>query len=206
MELRDALSQISQIRMQIARTEVFRGFRSLPTAFSGLLALSAATYQMLCIPDPLHHLSAYLTLWLGAAILAVAAVGTEISVRCWLSRSALARQHTWLVVSQFLPSLVAGGLLTVLLVRTAPQSAWMLPGLWAILYSLGVFATFRLLPPATFWIASFYLIAGLWCLTFARDAWALSPWAMGLPFGIGQLFAAAVLYWTLERPHGENDE
>jgi hypothetical protein len=32
----------------------------------------------------------------------------------------------------------------------------------------------------------------------------LSPWAMGVPFGVGQLLAAAVLYWTLERNHDES--
>jgi hypothetical protein len=29
----------------------------------------------------------------------------------------------------------------------------------------------------------------------------LDPWAMGLPFSIGQFLAAAVLYRTLERDH-----
>jgi hypothetical protein len=33
----------------------------------------------------------------------------------------------------------------------------------------------------------------------AQGPAALSPWAMGVPFGLGQLFAAGVLYWTLER-------
>ncbi len=35
----------------------------------------------------------------------------------------------------------------------------------------------------------------------AQGEHALSPWAMGLPFGVGQLAAAAVLYRTLERNH-----
>jgi hypothetical protein len=75
----------------------------------------------------------------------------------------------------------------------------MLPGLWQILYSLGVFASCRLLPRATFVVAVFYLATGLACLALARGAAAFSPWAMGLPFGSGQLLAAAVLYQTLER-------
>ena len=37
----------------------------------------------------------------------------------------------------------------------------MLPGLWQILFSLGVFASCRLLPRATFGVAVFYLVAGL---------------------------------------------
>jgi len=28
---------------------------------------------------------------------------------------------------------------------------------------------------------------------------------MGLPFGVGQLAAAGILYWTLERNDGENE-
>jgi hypothetical protein len=78
----------------------------------------------------------------------------------------------------------------------------MLPGLWQVLFSLGVFASCRLLPRATFGVGVFYLAAGLACLALARDDLALSPWAMGLPFGVGQLLAATVLYRTLERHHG----
>jgi hypothetical protein len=48
-------------------------------------------------------------------------------------------------------------------------------------------------------VAVFYLGSGLAVLALARDALALSPWAMGLPFGAGQLLAATVLYRTLER-------
>jgi hypothetical protein len=59
-----------------------------------------------------------------------------------------------------------------------------------------------LLPKAMFWVAAFYVISGIMCLALARGDLALSPWAMGLPFGIGQFATAAVLYWTLER----NDE
>ena len=40
MELREALTQITEIRLQMARTEVFRGYRAVPAAFSGAVALS----------------------------------------------------------------------------------------------------------------------------------------------------------------------
>ena len=42
MELREALTQITEIRLQLARTEVFRGYRAMPVAFSGGVALLAA--------------------------------------------------------------------------------------------------------------------------------------------------------------------
>ena len=43
--------------------------------------------------------------------------------------------------------------------------------------------------------------AGL-CFRFAAGEKAFSPWAMALPFGVGQLMAAGVLYWSLERWDG----
>jgi hypothetical protein len=48
------------------------------------------------------------------------------------------------------------------------------------------------------------MAAGTLCLTL-REA-ALSPWAMGVPFGVGQLLAAGVLYWTLERADDDSQE
>jgi hypothetical protein len=82
----------------------------------------------------------------------------------------------------------------------------MLPGLWSIFFSLGIFASYRLLPKATFWIGVFYMMAGILGLLWARDAFAFSPWAMGLSFGVGQLASAAILYWTLERNSDEQEK
>jgi hypothetical protein len=99
--------------------------------------------------------------------------------------------------------MAAGGLVTPVL--ATPEHAWLLPGLWQVLFGLGIFASYRLLPPATFWVALFYLLAGVVCLLIARGEAALTPWAMGVPFGVGQLLAAGVLYWTLERGNGEHE-
>ena len=198
MELQEALTQISEIRQQMARTEVFRGYRALPVAFSGVLAVLAALAQSVWVPDPAQQIALYLGLWIGTAALGAMAAGLEMALRMVGSGSSLRREITWLAVEQFVPCLASGGLLTLVLVRTAPDAIWMLPGLWQILFGLGVFASCRLLPRATFGVAVFYLVAGLATLTFAQGSAAFSPWAMGLPFGIGQFFAAGVLYRTLE--------
>jgi hypothetical protein len=151
---------------------------------------------------PAEHLSAYLTLWVCAAVISLSVAGGAMWIHCVKSDSPLRKDITWLAVEQFLPGLVAGVLVTFVLVGFVPSSAGLLPGLWQVLFSLGVFASARLLPRATFWVAVFYLCTGICCLALSSDAVALSPWAMGLPFGAGQLFSAAVLYWTLERNDG----
>ena len=202
MELREALTQITEIRLQLARTEVFRGYRAMPVAFSGGIALLAALVQAGTIADPAVQISRYLALWTGAAVVSALAAGLEMMIRARTAASPMTRELTWLALEQFCTPLLAGALVTVVLLRAAPESLWMLPGLWQIFFGLGVFASCRLLPKATFWVAVFYLATGLAILALANGAAALSPWLMGLPFCVGQLMAAAVLYRTLERDHG----
>jgi hypothetical protein len=202
MELRDALTQIAEIRQQMARAEVFRGYRSAPVAFSGVLAFAAAGVQSAWVPEPARQIGAYLGLWIGAATLSAVAAGSGM-VLAGSAAPGWRRRITWLAVEQFVPCLIAGGLVTAVLVRGNPEALWLLPGLWQVLFSLGVFASCRLLPRPTFAVAVFYLAAGTTCMALARDESALAPWAMGVPFGVGQLLAAGILYWTLERPDAE---
>jgi hypothetical protein len=45
-----------------------------------------------------------------------------------------------------------------------------------------------------FAVGVWYLAAGLASLAFANAEQAFSPWAMALPFGLGQLMMAVILY------------
>ena len=116
--------------------------------------------------------------------------------------SRLKWQTTWLVVEQMLPALVAGALVTAGLLRWAPHAGGLLPGLWQLLFALGIFASCRHLPRGIVAIGCWYLATGFLCLRLSEGAQALSPWLMAVPFGLGQLAAAAILYWTLERWDG----
>ena len=82
------------------------------------------------------------------------------------------------------------------------RGKWLLPGVWMILFALGVFASRRLLPRSVFAVGAYYLLAGLSVLLMERGA-QLQPSVMGSIFGAGQLFAAVILYFTLERSCGE---
>jgi len=58
---------------------------------------------------------------------------------------------------------------------------------------MGIFASRRLLPRQMFAVGVWYLATGLTCLAFGGGERAFSPWAMGAPFGIGQLLIACIL-------------
>ena len=199
MELRDALSQIAEIRSRVAAAERFRGYRAAPVAITGLLAVLAAAVQPLLVPTPTDRVSGYLWLWLTTAVVAAAVAGSGIWLRHRRTADRLTKELTWLAVGQFAPCLVAGAVTTVVLLRYAPQHAALLPGLWQVFFSLGVFASFRLLPRAVAVVGVVYLLAGGVNLSLADGPHAFAPLAMGLPFGLGQLLTAALLYWKLER-------
>jgi hypothetical protein len=203
MELHEALSQISEIRRQMARTAVFRGYRSATAAFSGVVGIATAMAQAIFLPDAAKNVKGYLCFWLAAALLSVAAAATEMILRCMKSHSPLQKELTVQAGEQFVPSLVAGALLTLVMVRFAHEEVWLLPGLWAILFGLGVFASRRVLPGAISIVAGYYLLAGLVCIAVTDQWTAFSPWTMGLLFVPGQFLAASVLWWTLERNHGQ---
>jgi hypothetical protein len=68
----------------------------------------------------------------------------------------------------------------------------MLPGLWLVTFSLGVFASCRFLPRLILLAGVWYLAMGLVALGLG-DTRALAPWTMGLAYGAGQLLVAAIL-------------
>ena len=201
MELREALQQISDIRQQMARSEVFRGYRSLTVGFSGVLGLLAAAFQSQWVASPATDLERYLGLWVGVALLSATISGVELLLRAKRAGLGLARDMTRLAVEQFLPCLVVGALLTVCIYRSAPGVAWMLPGLWSLVFGLGIFASCRLLPSLVVWAGLYYIVCGCCFLRWGQGDQALAPWQMGIAFGGGQLLSAAILYWTLERKH-----
>ena len=83
-------------------------------------------------------------------------------------------------------------LITIAIVRYAPAAQWMLPGIWQVIFSLGVFASCRFLPRAMCCAGAGTCLTGLVCIALA-DGRALSPWAMGIPYGVGQLLVAGIL-------------
>ncbi len=197
MELREALSEIAALRATAVAAERFRGYRALPVGATGGLAIVAALVQSRLVAEPATDLTSYLTLWLTTAVVAVTVAGWGVWARLRSNVDPVGRDLTRLAVVQFAPCLVAGMLVTLAVATHAPDAARLLPGLWQVVFSLGLFASYRLLPPAVLWVGVFYLAAGT--INLSRSGGGFGPWAMGLPFGFGQLATAAILYWNLER-------
>jgi hypothetical protein len=203
-ELRQALDDISAIRTQVARGTQFRGYGPLSIAASGVLALVVAAAQSHWLASSGHDFRLFLSIWITTAAVSVFLAALETISRVRKVHSGLVMEMIQAAAEQFLPCVVVGMLLTVVLMRIAPQDSWMLPGLWAVVFSLGVFASCRFLPRQMFGVGAWYLAAGLGCLLAESGRHMLSPWEMGISFGIGQLLVAAVLRYGFEEPIEES--
>lgn len=201
-DLERALADITAIRNQMARGTQFRGYGPVTVAATGLLALLAAVLQALAVPEPLAAPLTYLALWIGMAVLAVILATAEMVARARRVHGGLADEMLYQAAEQYIPAGVAGTLTTVVVYRYAPQSLALLPGLWQIFFSLGVFASCRSLPRGMFAVGTWYLAAGLGALALSGVA-PLAPLVMAVPFGIGQLLMAFVLYRATGAQHDE---
>jgi hypothetical protein len=202
-DLYKALGDISSIRRQMASTTEFRGYGPATLAATGLFAILAAAAQALWLPDPAHHISAYLGVWVSTAVLSAALTGVQMYNRARRIHSGLSNEMLRMAVEQFLPSVAAGLLVTLVLLRYVPFATWMLPGVWQVIFSLGIFSSCRFLPSPMIAAGAWYLLTGLSCLAMGGNR-ALSPWTMGIAYGAGQLLVAAILLFSTS-PENEDE-
>jgi hypothetical protein len=201
-DLSRALGDISRIRKQVANLTEFQGYGPATLATTGVFAALAAVAQQLWLEDAAKHIAAYVGIWVSTAALSAALTGFQMYTRARRIHSALSDEMINMAVEQFLPSIVAGLLLTVVLLGSAPHSAWVLPGMWQILFSLGIFSSCRFLPKPMVAAGVWYLFTGLICISMGNTR-ALSPFAMAIPFGAGQLLIAAVLRFRSSKAQDE---
>jgi len=117
--------------------------------------------------------------------------------------SGLSDEMIRMAVEQFLPAVVAGVLLTVAFVQFVPAAFWMLPGLWQVIFSLGIFSSCRFLPRPMIAAGAWYLLTGLICISLGGSR-ALAPWTMDLAYGAGQLVVAGILFVATPEGADEN--
>ena len=79
---------------------------------------------------------------------------------------------------------------------------WALPGVWAMVFGLGLFACRYELPQSASWVAGFYVMAGMVCLLINSQLHQLSAWQMVVLFGFGQSFLGLSLFFNGERRNG----
>lgn len=195
MKLDEALAQLDAISAVADRATTFQGLRAFPTALSAVLGLAAASIQNRWLAGSEDPTTKFVTLWVGVAAIALVVVFADMVLRYHRDPTARARRMTIEVLARLAPSITVGAALTVIVLLTAHEVAWMLPGLWSILLGLGIFAASSLLPRSLQRVGIWYVGCGMAVMIVAQGVNQLHPLAMAVPFGCGQLLAA----WLMQR-------
>lgn len=194
MQVHEAIAQIAEIHQHLDRNEVFRGYRALPALVSALVALMGAVLQPMLVSGDVQ----FVVFWIAIAAVNFGVCGMDIA-RHYYRDNAPRRRQARRTMAQLLPSLGVGVIVTVVLLIQEPSLIPWLPGLWTLLFGLGLLSARPNLPQAIGWVGCFYLLAGGGLLWVASDGSSLSPWGMGSSFGLGQLATAWVLHRNVER-------
>ena len=165
-DLHVALGDIRGIRRQLAQSTQFRDYGPATLAATGAVAVLAAGLQAWLLPAAKLKMNPgmYLAVWLPTAAVCALITGVQMVRRTQRMHSGLSNEMLRMAVEQFLPAVGAGLLLTLVLLKFAPAVLWMLPGLWQVLYSVGVFSSCRFLPRQLTAAAVWFLLTGLVCM------------------------------------------
>lgn len=190
-ELNRALVDIRSIRRQVAQSTEFRGYGPLTLSATAAVALLTGVAQAIWVPDPASHPVKYVALWLSTAVLCAALIATQMLTRVNRFHSGMADEMIRLAVTQFLPAGIAGAVLPFILLKAAPNVIWMLPGLWHLIFSLGVFASCRCLPRPMLFVGTWFLVSGMACIALG-DERSLAPFTMSGAYAIGMAVVATI--------------
>lgn len=197
MDIDKAVNQISDIHRHLAKSEIFYGYKPKAVFMVGISAFIAAVVQnWLMIPA---NNVIFLAQWLVLASIVIVIMGGNIIYNYLKSGSNFEIHQMSKVFLQFVPSLAGGSIITAVMMLLESSALVFLPGIWAILFSLGIFSMRPYLPKMVGFVGLFYLFAGGILLLLVRYDLSCSSWGLGLTFGLGHLFTALILHLDVER-------
>jgi len=204
--LNKALSDIADIREQIAAARLFRGFGPLVIGLTGGLALCVMVLQLLQPEKFGTDIDAYMSIWIVTACLALVFIIAEMWALSQRHHLSMAFDMVKKIAEGFLPSLLAGAIIGIILIGQKSDFAAYLPALWQYMIAIGLFASMGSLHRNIYLIAIWYFCCATVVFSLISSGHSLSPLHMGLPFGIGQILMGLVLALSFPKPKESSDE
>lgn len=193
-DVEQALSMLGDIRAQVAAGTKFRGFAPEALALCGALAALAGLAQALWPKALAPDAVTYVAFW-GIVMIASAAIaGVESYLRTRAVHREMANMMLASVARRVAPFTAAVAIVAIVICTLAPESAWLVPGLWLILTGLVAFSFTDRLPSSISLVGFWYFASGVTALVAASQGHMLSPWMMAVPQAVGHPAIAYLLY------------
>lgn len=208
MRIQQALADVARIRAQLNKATEVRCFRSQAVGVSALLvvvgAIAQANWVDRAAASAMPAWDLWLLIWLIVAFASSLVAGLEMVVRGVRSESRQVWETHGRLVRRVLPSLMLGCVLTAVVASQANMHSvsesllWALPGLWAMVYAVGLLACEAVLPTHARLVAIYYFVAGGVSLVLASSLPVPPGWHMVMLFGVGQFLLGWVLLKQVE--------
>ncbi len=196
MKLEQAIADIRLIREQLDRLETWKGFRSIAIGCSSGFVLAGFAIQQMILPAPETGTEAFLGIWIGVAICSAIVTGVEMGIRSWKADSSDVWRMQRGLLTQLIPCLFTGIVLTAVIVQRADSPVAFLPGMWGLVYGLGLVACRFHLPRGTWIVSGWFLVAPSLFLIAKASSPAVAMLAI---FGVGQVLFSLVLSTRVRR-------
>jgi hypothetical protein len=196
-QIQEAIEKIDEMQKHISVNKLFKGYSGLARITSGIIVFCGTILiSTRFIPETENAL-----LFAWGAILFICIVLNYGALAYRSFHSNEIKQNPLIVkhVIEGLPSLFAGGVLTIVLVQAGYYH--LLYGMWLLLFGLTNTAYRKTLPKLVFFVGLFYILFGTIVLITGFIP-LYSPWALGLIICIGEMAAGNVLIRRtgLEKP------
>lgn len=200
-ETDNAINKLEEIHAQLAKSGIYRGYRSVYVAVSGLIAFIAT----LCYPAFVEYTvsRAFVYYWVAVALINCTLAAGMIFYQYIKTETRFEKQKILKVSAQFAHMFIAGAIVTIAITYSDSSYIPLLPGIWAVLFGMGIVTMRPYLPALVILAVFYYFLAGAVLFILSRTHPGLLAQAMGAGFGLGQLISAGILYWSIERGEDE---
>lgn len=174
----------------------------MTVGLSAAFVVAGGCLQRIWIEHPEQQPLLFLKIWVGVAFLSAVTCTAEMLIRNRISGNPITWKLHRSLISKTMPAILVGSVVTIATVNANVGQETMirfLPGLWAMIYGLGLWACGSSLPRAAHLATIYFLIGGAIGMLVATNAEAMNPSMMVLLFGVGQMLLAVILFWKIER-------
>ncbi|MCK4514076.1 MAG: hypothetical protein KAU31_02400 [Spirochaetaceae bacterium] len=194
--------QLEIVYGQLARTAGFRGFR--PRFLLRVSVVAACATAVICLLA--SRLSAYgiALIWIGVAAAIALAVAAVIVGPAIHAGSSVAREAARGVLTQMLPPLGIGAVVTTVIVVRHPAAVAFLPAVWLVLFGLGIAAIAPMVLARVEYAAIIYFVGAALAYLLRTDEPAYFALLVGVPFTLGHAITALLLRGALTLECGGN--
>src|SRR5215208_6946902 len=178
-----AMDNLRYIRETMERATPFTGISGRGEMAIGVTALIAS---LVAAQQPTFN--SWLAVWLAEGLISLLIAGWSMDRKARATRTPLFSGSGRKAVFSLAPPVIAGGLLTIVLVRVGLTSA--IPGVWLLLYGTGVITGGMFSVRAVPAMGLCFMVLGALAL-FSVAAWA--NWFMAVGFGGLHLVFGAII-------------